>query len=170
VADSTSTDSTSSTHHDEVAKLAELLRDFDFAMLTTIDEQGALVGHPMTLQETEFDGDLWFIVGLDSTAVAHLRRKDTVGVTLSARDSWVSLAGTAAVVDDHAKLEQLWNSRVEAWFPEGPSDPSVGLVKFTAASAEYWDSPGGKVASALSFVKSKVTGEALDADNAKIEL
>jgi general stress protein 26 len=168
VADSTST--TSSTHHDDVAKLAELLGDFDFAMLTTIDEQGALVGHPMTLQETEFDGDLWFIVGLDSTAVAHLRRKDTVGVTLSARDSWVSLAGTAAVVDDHAKLEQLWNSRVEAWFPEGPSDPSVGLVKFTAHSAEYWDSPGGKVASALSFVKSKVTGEALDADNAKIEL
>ena len=163
-------DSTSTTHHDDVAKLAKLLGDFDFAMLTTIDEKGALVGHPMTLQETEFDGDLWFIVGLGSTAVAHLQRKDTVGVTLSARDSWVSLAGTAAVVDDHTKLEQLWNSRVEAWFPDGPTDPNVGLVKFSADSAEYWDSPGGKVASALSFVKSKVTGEALDADNAKIEL
>jgi general stress protein 26 len=158
------------THDDDVQTLAKLLKGFDFAMLTTIDEKGKLVGHPMTVQEAEFDGDLWFIVGKDSTAVAHIGRDDTVGVTLSSNDSWVSLAGSAVVVDDHAKLESLWNSRVEAWFPDGPSDPSVGLVKFSADSAEYWDTPGGKVASALSFVKSKVTGDALDAPNAKIEL
>jgi general stress protein 26 len=161
---------TTSTHDDDVAKLAGLLRGFDFAMLTTIDEKGALVGHPMTVQEAEFDGDLWFIVGQDSSAVHHLGRERTVGVTLSSNDSWVSLAGTAAVVDDHAKLEELWNSRVEAWFPDGPADPNVGLVKFSADSAEYWDTPGGKVASVLSFVKSKVTGEALEGENEKIEL
>jgi len=163
-------DSSNSTHADDVAKLAKLLGDFDIAMLTTVNESGALVGHPLSLQESEFDGDLWFIVSLGSTAVEHLRRKDTVGVTLSARDSWVSLAGTAAVVEDPAKLEQLWNKRVEAWFPDGPSDPTVGLVKFTAESAEYWDSPGGKVASALSFIKSKVTGDTFDAENEKIQL
>ena len=162
---------TTSTHDDDVAKLARLLRGFDFAMLTTIDEKGALVGHPMTVQEAEFDGDLWFIVGQDSSAVHHLGRERTVGVTLSSNDSWVSLAGTAGLVEDHAKLEELWNSVVEAWFPDGPSDPRVGLLKFSADSAEYWDSPGGKIATAVAFVKSKVTGETYDGgDNAKLDL
>lgn len=46
----------------------------------------------------------------------------------------------------------------------------VGLVTFAADSAECRDSPGGKVASALSFVTSTVTGEALDADDEKIDL
>ena len=37
-------DSTSTTHHDDVAKLAKLLGDFDFAMLTTIDRRGPSSG------------------------------------------------------------------------------------------------------------------------------
>ncbi|ROQ58975.1 general stress protein 26 [Rathayibacter sp. PhB152] len=155
---------------EEIDTLAKLLKDFQFAMLSTIDPGQNIVGHPMTVQESEFDGDLWFIIGLDSSAVEHLRATNKVGVTFSSNDSWVSLAGTATVVDDHAKLEDLWNSRVEAWFPDGPTDPNVGLVKFTAESAEYWDTPGGKVSALVSFVKSKVTGETLQAGNEKIDL
>jgi general stress protein 26 len=65
-------------------------------------------------------------------------------------------------VDDPAKARELWNSWVEAWLPQGPEDPNVVLVKVTAASAEYWDTPGGRIASVLSFAKSKVTGERYD--------
>src|SRR3712207_7461779 len=46
-----------------------------------------------------------------------------------------------------------------AWLPQGPSDSSVVLIKVDPHTAEYWDSPGGAVASLLSFVKAKVTGE-----------
>src|SRR5690606_11282784 len=92
-------------------------------------------------------------------------------VSLSSSDSWVSLSGTARLVDDRQKIEELWNPMVEAWFPEGPDDPSVGVLKFTAESAEYWDSPGGKIATAFSFVKSKLTGEQYDGgENAKVDL
>jgi general stress protein 26 len=155
---------------DGTAKVAGLLKDFRFAMLTTVDEMGKLVAHPLTVQEREFDGDLWFIIGRNASAVTHIALNPSVGVSLSSNDSWVSLSGTADLVDDHAKLEELWNGAVEAWFPEGPSDPNVTLLKFSADSAEYWDSPGGKVASLMSFVKSKVTGETLDADNEKVDL
>ena len=48
---------------------------------------------------------------------------------------------------------------MEAWFPHGP-DPEVSLVHIEAPrSAEYWDTPGGRVASLLSYVKAKATGE-----------
>ena len=156
---------------DPYTTLNKLLADFRFAMLTTVDLDGKLVAHPLTVQEREFDGDLWFIVGKDASAVQQLDVNPNAGVTLSSDSSWVSLAGTAELVEDHAKLEELWNSVVEAWFPDGPSDPRVGLLKFSADSAEYWDSPGGKIATAIALEKSKVTGETYDGgDNAKLDL
>lgn len=151
-------------------RVAELIKDFRFAMLTTRNAEGRLVAHPLTVQETEFDGDLWFLVSRSASFVDDLRRDDHAGVSLSSNDSWVSLSGTAELVDDPAKVRELWSPTVEAWFTDGPDDPDVGLLKFSAESAEYWDSPGGKIASLFSFVKAKVTGEPYDAENEKVEL
>ena len=44
--------------------------------------------------------------------------------------------------------------------PDGPGDPDVALLRVDAASAEYWDSPGGRIATALSFAKATLTGQA----------
>jgi hypothetical protein len=38
----------------------------------------------------------------------------------------------------------------------------VGLLLVESDSAELWDSPGGRVASALAFAKSRITGERPD--------
>jgi general stress protein 26 len=155
---------------DELQKLAELLKGFRFAMLTTRASDGTLTAHPLTVQEAEFDGDLWFIIGKDASAVTHIALDPVVGVSFSSNDSWLSLAGNASLVDDAAKLRALWSAGVEAWFPNGPEDPNVGLLKVDALSGEYWDSPGGKVASLVAFVKHKVTGEKYEGDNEKFEL
>jgi general stress protein 26 len=155
---------------DELQKLNELLKDFRFAMLTTRATDGSLVAHPLTVQEAEFDGDLWFIIGRHASAVRHIEVDPAVGVSFSSNSSWLSLAGTAEVVEDPAKLRELWSSSVEAWFPEGPEDPNVTLLRVDALSGEYWDSPGGKVATIAALVKQKVTGERLEADNEKFDL
>jgi general stress protein 26 len=154
----------------ELEKLASLLKDFRFAMLTSRDEDGKLTAHPLTVQESEFDGDLWFIIGRHASAVEHVSRDANVGVSFSSNDSWLSLAGTASIVDDGAKLRELWNPAVEAWFPEGPEDPNVTLLKVDTVSREYWDSPGGKVATMVALVKHKVTGEKYEGDNEKFDL
>ena len=88
----------------ELDKLGELLKKFRFAMLTTRTAEDKLTAHPLTVQEAEFDGDLWFIIGKDASAVEDIARNPSVGVSFSSNDSWVSLAGTAIVVDDLAKL------------------------------------------------------------------
>jgi hypothetical protein len=41
-------------------------------------------------------------------------------------------------------------------------DPDVVLLRVDAATAEYWDSPGGRLASVISFAKAKLTGQAYD--------
>jgi len=145
-----------------VARLAKLLQKFRIAMLTTVAEDGALTSRPMAVQEAEFDGDLWFFAQRDSHQVAYIRRQAEVGVALASTDSWVSVAGTAEVVEDRDKARQLWNSGVEAWFPDGPDDPAIVLIKVHADGAEYWDSPGSRVTTMLSYAKSKVTGRRPD--------
>ncbi|HEX6347354.1 pyridoxamine 5'-phosphate oxidase family protein [Umezawaea sp.] len=165
------TGATAASPADEVRKLAELASGIRVGMLTTIDEVGRLISRPMAQQEVEFDGDLWFFAERDSRKVAHIVAIPEVSVTLTSKDTWISIFGTAELVDDRAKARELWNGWVEAWLPQGPDDPNVVLVKVTAMSAEYWDTPGGRIASALSFVKSKVSGERYDGgDHATVDL
>jgi len=144
---------------DQTRKVAELLKGERFAFLTTITMDGRLTSRPMTLQEVEFDGDLWFFAARDSRKVTHVTANPQVNVATAGSDSWVSLTGHAVVVDDLAKKRELWNAGVAAWFPDGPDDAGIVLLRVDAASAEYWDNPGGKIATALSFAKAKVTGK-----------
>ena len=144
---------------DDTRKVAELLRGERFGFLTTITMDGRLTSRPMTLQEVEFDGDLWFFAARNSRKVQHLASSPQVNVAVGSSSSWVSLTGRCVVVTDLAKKQELWNTVVEAWFPDGPEDDGVVLLKVEAESAEYWDSPGGRLATALSFAKAKITGE-----------
>jgi general stress protein 26 len=156
---------------DQTTKVAELLKDERFGLFTTIAPDGTLISRPMALQQVEFDGDLWFFAERSSRKVGHITANPQVNVSTSGSSSWVSLTGHAVVVDDLAKKRELWNSLVEAWFPDGPEDPDVVLLRVDAASAEYWDSPGGRVASVLSFAKAKLTGQAYDGgENETVQL
>jgi len=156
---------------DQTRKVAELIKGERFGFLTTITMDGRLTSRPMTLQEVEFDGDLWFFAERDSHPVEHVAASPQVNVGVGSGGTWVSLTGDAVVVDDVAKKRELWNSGVEAWFPQGPDDAGVVLLKVVADSAEYWDSPGGRLATAFSFVKAKVTGERIEGgENEKVDL
>ncbi|MEJ5945081.1 pyridoxamine 5'-phosphate oxidase family protein [Pseudokineococcus basanitobsidens] len=142
-----------------VAKVAALVKDAKTCMLTTSGEDGRLVSRPMAVQEVEFDGDLWFAADGDSSKVTQVRHGAHVNVAFADGDAWLSIAGDAEVVKDDAKAEELWNPGLGAWFPDGPRTPGLVLLKVHADSAEYWDTPGSKVTTALSFVKAKATGQ-----------
>lgn len=156
---------------EDTRKVAELIQGERFGFLTTVTPGGKLTSRPMTLQEVEFDGDLWFFAERSSSPVAHITASPQVNVGIGSGGTWVSLTGHARVVEDLAKKKELWNGAVEAWFPNGPEDPEVVLLKVEGDSAEYWDSPGGRLATAFSFVKAKATGERIDAgENEKVDL
>lgn len=154
-----------------VAKIAELMKDIRLAMLTTLNLDGALVSRPMTVQQVEFDGDLWFIGADDQRKTDEIAADPRVNVSFGDSSSWVSISGTAEVVHDLAKTKQLWNPIVEAWFPDGPESPGVALIKVHATGGEYWDTPGGRVATVISFAKAKLTGKPYDGgENETVDL
>lgn len=125
----------------------------------------------MALQEVEFDGDLWFFTRRDSRKVRQITTHPQVNVTVSAASTWVSMTGTATMVDDTGKKAKLWNAGVEAWFPDGKDDHDVVLLRVEGESAEYWDTPGGRVASLISFAKAKITGSPYSGgENERVDL
>lgn len=151
-------------------KLNDLVSDIRIAMLTTVDDDGTLVSRPMARQAVELTADTWFFVARDSETVRHVTARPQVNLALSDASSWVSVKARAEVVDDAARKKELWNPMVEAWFPDGPDDDNVVLLRLAAQSAEYWDSPGGRVATAISLIKTKLTGEPYGGRNEIVDL
>lgn len=137
-----------------ISKVTDIINDSHIGMFTTINEVGALVSRPLAVQD---DGDMWFFTGEGTSQVAHVGADPRVNVSFGKGTEWVSVEGTAEVVRDRAKIRELWNQTVEAWFPDGPDTPEVVLLHVDSDSAEYWTSPGGTAATVLQWVKSKVT-------------
>lgn len=147
----------------ELTKVHELVADTRLAMLSTIDhDTGRLVSRPMAVQEVDDDGTVWFFASDESPKADQLERDPAVNVACTSGSSWVSLAGRGEIVHDREKIRDLWNSGVEAWFPDGPDGDDVALLKVVPQSAEYWDTPGGRVSGVLAYAKSKITGERPD--------
>lgn len=151
-------------------KVADLIKGHRIAMLTSTGADGTLLSRPMALQEVEFDGDLWFFAERDSRKVADVGANPQVNVTVGSATTWVSLTGTAVVVDSPGRKRELWNEAVKAWFPDGPDDDGLVLLKVVADSAEYWDTPG-RLATLVSYAKARVAGERYDGgENARVEM
>jgi general stress protein 26 len=158
---------------ENIKKLHDLVKDIKFAMLTTVEEDGTLRSRPMATQEFEFDGDLWFFTNANAPKVDEAQRNQHVNVSYAAPNDqkYVSVSGTAQLVRDRQKIEELWNPLYKAWFPKGLDEPDLALLKVSVDKAEYWDSPSGPVVRLVGFVKAVVTGEPIGnlGENEKIE-
>jgi general stress protein 26 len=146
---------------DAIEKLGSLIKDIKFAMLTTVHEDGSLHSRPMATQQQEFDGNLWFFTKADSSKVEDARRERHVNVSYAEPEDqkYLSVSGTAEIVRDREKMEELWNPIYKAWFPKALEDPEIALLKVKVEGAEYWDTPSGKMVQLIGYVKAMVTGE-----------
>ena len=155
-----------------IDKLKELVEGIDFCMLTTLDG-GHLRSRPMSTQELEFGGDLWFFTSDESHKVEELSKDDRVNVAYSKpeNNTYLSISGRGEISKDRAKIEELWNPIHKAWFPEGLDDPRLCLLKVSVEQAEYWDAPSSKIVQLFGFVKALATGQEADyGENEKIQL
>ena len=139
--------------------LRELIADFGTAMLVTRAADGALHGRPMAVAGVDPDGTLWFASERHSGKVEELAKDNHAAVTMQSGSKFVSLSGTAAVVDDRAKVAELWKPAFKVWFPGGQDDPSLVLLRVDPGAGEYWDNSGtGGIKYLIQAGKALVTG------------
>ena len=157
---------------DDLQKLRELVKDIDFCMLTTVAENGDLHSRPMSSNgDIDSDGALWFFTSASSYKVHEVEKLSKVNVSFADPDHqhYVSISGTAQLVRDRNKIDELWRPEFKMWFPNGKDDPDVALLRVSSEKAEYWDSPASTIGYVLNFVSSWVSGKEADAgENRKI--
>ena len=143
-------------------KVLELIGGIDYALFTTTAADGApLHARPMAYRKVEDDGDLWFFSKNDSRKVGELRAEPRVLVTFAdpRKQHFVSVTGRAEVVAERARVEALWSEIYRAWFPGGPKDDNVVLIRVRAEQAEYWDTPTSAMVYAFGYLKAVATGK-----------
>ncbi len=146
---------------DDLEKIAELIGDIKFAMLTTVASDGSLRSRPLSTLKMDTQARLWFFTSLSSPKMDEIREDTRVGLTYERPDKqdYVSISGTAEVTRDKEKMKEMWTPWIKPWFPAGLDDPDLVLLKVSIDEAEYWDAPGSAIMRAYGFVKAMTTGK-----------
>ena len=157
------------TDNDPRTQLRDLIGKGGIAMLATVGEHEQLEARPMDLQDFDDENRMWFFTEYDAPKVQQLADDPRVLVTFSGKD-YVSVHGTAMVVQDPARQEELWDASVNAWMQCEPSDPKVALIVVQAEGGQYWTSPGAP-AVLLGIVAAAITHqEPSMGESEKVEL
>jgi general stress protein 26 len=146
--------------NEELTKVAELVKEMKFAMLTTEELDGTLRSRPMSTMQMDSQGHLWFFTAMSSPKVAEAEQHKQINLSYARSDKqdYLSISGTVEVLRDKQKMQELWTPWIKPWFPDGLEDPDLVLLKVRITEAEYWDSPGSAMVRLYGLAKGILTG------------
>ena len=141
--------------HESIDHLKNALKTTRIVMFTTIDEDESLQSRPMAVQDVEFEGDLWFFTSNESGKVYQLKEHSQVNAAFidTKNNTYVSASGTAQLVNDEAKKQELWSPALEIYFPKGIDDPELTLIRVSVTSIAWWAGASTIIGQVVSFVK-----------------
>ncbi|MCP9236696.1 pyridoxamine 5'-phosphate oxidase family protein [Lewinella sp. JB7] len=147
-----------------IEKIKKIATDEDITMFCTNLGARPFSTTPMSTQQVEDDGSIWFFSAKDSDRNADLQRDPEAQLIYSSTSDqeYLSLYGEARVVYNLDKAKELWSPMVKTWFQEGPSDPNLSLIHFKPKEGYYWDTQHGKVVAFAKMAASVVSGKTMD--------
>lgn len=128
-----------------IEKIAEIMRAVDFCMFTTSALDGGMYARPMSNnRKVEFDGDVWFFSGKDTRKVREIQRDSQVHLSYIDPEQFrfISVGGTAEIINDMAKKRELWDEELKRWFENGPESDDVILLKVRPDTVAFWTQNG----------------------------
>lgn len=168
--------STHTKHKTDAELLSDKIKDVRVAMMTTTEPDGTLHSRPMVTQDisaVKFDGDLWFLTFASAPKVKDVEGHRQVNLSYSKPDKnlFITISGSARLVDDRKKVKDLWNPIAKAWFQTEPEDPNVRLLKVHVESAEFWEGPSGKAGGLFAAARRRAShSESSGGSDVKLDL
>ncbi|MBN9029957.1 MAG: general stress protein [Rhizobiales bacterium 63-7] len=156
--------------YDDATKTWDLVEKIGFCMLTTQTGRD-LRARPMAAYVERMENAVYFLTDVESHKDDEIARSPNVCLAFAdpKGQKYVSLSGTAEVLNDRARIKELWGTPAKAWW-DSPDDPSIRILKVTPSFAEYWDSPG-TIISYVKMAAAAVSNAKPDmGDNAKVKL
>src|ERR1700681_4574093 len=145
---------------DHVHRVWDIIEKVGVCMLTTQFASG-LRARPLEARPDRDAGLIFFVTDMRSAKEDEIEAAPDVGlVILDPKDkAYLSITGRARVMLDAAKMKAVWRKTDELWWPGGPTDPNVCLMRIEPLTAELWDGPASTAVAAFEFAKARLTGE-----------
>jgi general stress protein 26 len=128
----------------DLKKVNEMIQSIRIALLTTFDHEGNFHTRPLQTMQVEPEGRLWFFTDWNSPKVDELEQdvRVSLGYADPSNNTYVAISGTGKLLRDREKARQLWRAEQRAYYPEGPEDSRLALLRVQIERAEYWIAPG----------------------------
>jgi hypothetical protein len=129
---------------EELNDLRDKVKDVKYGMFTTADDMRALTSRPLTLQELDDEGNMWFFVSDEEPFTRELLNNPLVNVSFTDVDArlFVSISGYAELMNDRPTEEA-----------------HLAPLKLVIDTAEYWDTGSSKMVTLFAMARAALTGQ-----------
>ena len=147
-----------------IEKMKELVSHNAICMFTSSVEEVPLHTRPMTTQEVDDEGNFWFLSSKDSHKNFEISADARIQLLFAntSASEYLTVYGTATVIDDRKKIEEMWSPLAKAWFEQGKDDPNVSLIKVSPEDAYYWEPRQNKMITLFKMAAAAVSGKKME--------
>ncbi len=148
-----------------VTKIKDLVGKAQTCFFCTNVATGESSGaRPMSVQQMDDQGNLWFLSADDSYKNQELAADSSVQLYFqgSAHSDFLMLKGRAIISRDKTKIKELWEPIVKTWFTEGVDDPRITVIKVTPNQGYYWDTKHGSAIAGMKMLIGAAVGKTMD--------
>jgi general stress protein 26 len=144
---------------DNIDRVWRIIEKVGVCMLTT-QFAGGLRARPVEARPDRDAGLIFFVTDIHSAKEDEIAAAPDVGLVFidPSDKAYLSITGRACVMRDAAKTKAIWKTTDDAWWPDGPSQPDVCLLRIEPLTAELWDGPASTAVMVIEFVKARLTG------------
>lgn len=148
------------TSQEAAAKIKQMAEEIKICMFCTELSTLPITTRPMSVQEVDDNGNIWFISSKQSNKNFEISQDDRVQLIFShiGESHFLSVFGHATTYRDKSKIEEVWSPIAKVWFEEGEDDPDITVIKVRPTNAYYWDTKEGKVVAFLKIAAAAITG------------
>lgn len=151
-------------NEEAVAKLKKLAESTRICMFCTDLSHTPFSTRPMSVQEVDDGGNLWFLSSAESNKNFEIRQDEAVQLLFAnvADTEYLSIYGKAYIYKDKTTIEEKWSPMAKAWFTEGKDDPNLTVLRVQPGYVYYWDTKNGKMITMLKIAAAAIIGKTMD--------
>lgn len=144
---------------DHEARIWNIIEETGVGMLTTRFDDG-LRARPLEPRPDPGGGVIYFITDVRGLKDDEIEAAHDVCFTVSNSNdkAYLSMTARASVLRDPLLAAKYWKKTDDVWWPGGPDDAHVRVLKLEPLRAELWDGPSSRVVAAYEFAKARATG------------
>ena len=150
---------------DAIEKIRELALHAETCFFCTLIKSGRpFETRPMTIQQVDENGNLWFLSASDSHLNAEIESDPLVQLLFqgSRRSDFLTVNGKASIHRDKKRIKEYWNPIMKTWFTEGEDDPRITVIKVETDSGYYWDNKHGNAIALMKMAVGAAFGKTID--------